>query len=223
MDDTPFKYAYRCLPMDIANASGWELLLPAGFSVLWQGTPDAQSVIVRPDADMPHTSEPVSVFGHGVITFHVNGVFRTPPGWNLSVSGTPNRPKDGIAPLTGIIETDWSPFTFTMNWQITRPNHWIRFDVGEPFCLIAPQLRGVLERFSPRFAHISEDPELEARSMEATTSRADFYRSTRANPPERVSDQWQKHYYQGRQPDGSPCSADHRTHLRLAPFAHKES
>ena len=37
------------------------------------------------------------------------------------VQGPINRPKDGIAALPGIIETDWSPYSFTMNWMFTRP------------------------------------------------------------------------------------------------------
>jgi Family of unknown function (DUF6065) len=44
-------------------------------------------------------------------------VFRTPPGCNLYVRGPANSPKDGIAALEGIIETDWSEATFTMNWS----------------------------------------------------------------------------------------------------------
>jgi hypothetical protein len=41
-----------------------------------------------------------------------------------------NSPKDGIAPLTGVIETDWLPYPFTMNWQMTRPGS-VRFDKDE--------------------------------------------------------------------------------------------
>ena len=31
MDETHFRYAYRCLPLTIANAMGWEITLPAGY------------------------------------------------------------------------------------------------------------------------------------------------------------------------------------------------
>ncbi len=31
MDATPDQYAYRCLPLNIANSHGWELLCPAGL------------------------------------------------------------------------------------------------------------------------------------------------------------------------------------------------
>ncbi|NDG04180.1 MAG: hypothetical protein EB121_02330 [Alphaproteobacteria bacterium] len=35
--------------------------------------------------------------------------------------GAPNSAKHGIAPLDGLIETDWLPFGFTMNWRFTAP------------------------------------------------------------------------------------------------------
>ena len=73
----------------------------------------------------------MSIFGQGVLPFHIQGLFRTPPQWNLWVGGSPNRFKDAIQPLTGIIETDWSPYTFTMNWRFTRPGQWISFEEGQ--------------------------------------------------------------------------------------------
>jgi hypothetical protein len=71
----------------------------------------------RPATDL------VSHFGSGIITFHANCIFRTDPETNLWVSGPINTPKDGLAPLTGLIESDWMPYTFTMNWMVTRPGN----------------------------------------------------------------------------------------------------
>src|SRR5580692_8143916 len=95
-----------------------------------------------------------------ILTFHVEGLFRTPPGWNLWVGGSPNRPKDGIYPLTGIVETDWAPYTFTMNWRFTRPNHWVRFEAEEPICFVFPIQRGYLEEVTPRLMPMESDPEV---------------------------------------------------------------
>lgn len=118
MDATPSSYAYRCLPLNIANASGWEILNPVAFEAVWSGAPHQQALTITcPEGPL----KPVSLFGAGVLTFHVFGVFRTSPGWNLWVSSSPNQFKDGISALTGLIETDWSPYTFTMNWKFTRP------------------------------------------------------------------------------------------------------
>jgi hypothetical protein len=65
------------------------------------------------------------------------------------VQGPINRPKDGIAALSGIIETDWSPYSFTMNWIITRPDTPVRFEKGEPYCHIFPVSCGALRGSSP--------------------------------------------------------------------------
>jgi len=73
-----------------------------------------------------------SHFSHGVVTFHLDYVFRTDPGWDLIGTGSFNRPKDGIYPLTGVMEADWLPYPFTMNWQMLRPGR-VRFEKNEPF------------------------------------------------------------------------------------------
>ena len=35
MDATDDRFAYRCIPLSIANASGWELLCPVTFEAWW--------------------------------------------------------------------------------------------------------------------------------------------------------------------------------------------
>lgn len=104
MDSTSDRFAYRCLPLNIANQYGWELLCPCSFEVTWDGGPSPDAMVVEILEDgWPH---PTSHFGHGVLTFHVNQIFRTEPGTQLMTTGPMNNPKDGIAALSGIIETD---------------------------------------------------------------------------------------------------------------------
>ena len=131
MDRTNQRFAYRCLPLNIANAYGWEILCSSGFVSVWNGEDDLASISIVPDSDAPVPA--ISHFGHGVLTFHVPCLFRTDPGFDLMVQGPVNRPKDAIAALSGIIETDWSPYSFTMNWIFTRPGAPVRFEKGEPF------------------------------------------------------------------------------------------
>jgi hypothetical protein len=38
MDETFESFAYRCLPLSIANAHGWEILSPATFAAVWDGS-----------------------------------------------------------------------------------------------------------------------------------------------------------------------------------------
>jgi hypothetical protein len=52
-----------------------------------------------------------------VLSFHPGYLFRTDPEWAVWCRGAPNSHKDGIVALDGLIETDWLPFFFTMNWR----------------------------------------------------------------------------------------------------------
>ncbi|HEY2358858.1 MAG TPA: DUF6065 family protein [Phenylobacterium sp.] len=217
MDGTPESFAYRCLPLNIANAHGWELLSPCGFDAEWNGGTAVDDVVIRTD---PGASgqPPVALFGQGVLTFHVDGLFRTPAGYNLWVGGPPNAGKDGIAPLGGIIETDWSPYSFTMNWRFTRPGQVIRFEENEPFCFLFPVERRLVETVKPRIAPIEEAPELKRQFEQWSASRDHFRAEVEANPPATPAEKWQKLYYRGVDADGKPGPADHRAKLRLAEF-----
>jgi hypothetical protein len=160
----------------------------------------------------------VSLFGHGVLTFHVEGIFRTPPGWNLFVTGSPNRFKDAIAPLAGVIETDWSPFTFTMNWRFTRPGQTIRFEAMEPFCFLFPVQRATLEAVEPRFEALNADAATMKRFQAWSEARTAFVQRMQVDPPSASSDRWQKHYYRGVDAAGAKLIQDHRAKLRLSRF-----
>lgn len=222
MDGTPDSFAYRCLPLAIANAHGWELLSPVGFKARWRGGQGAESVEIKLDPG-PHDGDvPVSLFGQGTITFHVEGLFRTSPGWNLWVGGSPNAAKDGIAPLGGVIETDWSPYSFTMNWRFTRKNHWIRFEENEPFCFFFPVERRPITEMAPQIRPIEDAPEMKAAFDMWSKSRDAFQKWVRETAPTAPADQWQKLYYRGIEPDGTPGAADHAAKLRLKPFARPE-
>ena len=220
MDGTPEAFAYRCLPLNIANAHGWEVLTPAGFSAYWRGGSSTADVIVRADNDMPPSHAPVSLFGQGTFTVHIQGLFRTPPGWNLFIGGSPNSAKDGIAPLSGVIETDWSPYTFTMNWRFTRRNHWVRFEANEAVCFLQPTLRNGLERMDPKYVPLNDNPDAARQFAEWSASRNAFQAEVAKAPPAAGTDQWQKRYYRGVDMDGKPGVPDHHARLRLKPFRH---
>lgn len=219
MDDAPEAFPYRCLPLAMANGHGWEILAAGGFEVEWNGGPAASDLVVRADAGTGSADAPVSLFGLGIFTVHVQALFRTPPGWNLWLAGPPNSGKDGAAPLTGLIETDWSPYTFTINWQMTRPGHTVRFEENEVIASFFPVERGVVERFEPAFARIEDDAALKHAFETWSASRDAFQEAVRVNPPVKPADKWQKLYYRGLSPDGTCPEADHQTRLRLAEFA----
>jgi hypothetical protein len=218
MDATPESFAYRCLPLNIANAHGWEILSPCGFSAIWDGEQSTAAVTIRLDDGADPQRAPVSLFGQGTITFHVEAIMRTPPGWNLWITGSPNRQKDAIAPLSAVVETDWSPFTFTMNWRFTRPGQWVRFEAMEPFCFLFPVERAAVEAFTPAFAPLGVDPVTEARFRAWSEARDAFHAQMQREPARAPADRWQKHYYRGVDVSGQSLVADHRAKLRLRPF-----
>ncbi len=216
MDETPQSFAYRCLPLNIANMHGWEILCPADFDAVWDGTHAHDGVHIHTDAP-PHL-KPMSHFGSGILTFHVHALFKTPPGHNLFVTGPLNMPKDGIFGLSGIIETDWSPYTFTMNWRFTTKNKVVSFKKDEPICCFFPIPRGYLESFDPVILPLSEDPSLKANYDAWSISRNEFNKDLSVQGSDAQAEKWQKNYYRGYMPSGKEGPPDHQIKLRLRPF-----
>lgn len=136
MDSSPSRYAYRCVPLSAANSLGWEILNPVACECIWTGLTGQDQVYVWREKETRFTAR--SHFGCGTVTWDLPFVFRTPPGIAMVVSGPANSAKPGIAPLDGVVRTDWLPFPFTMNWKLTIPKHPVRFEAGEPICRIFP-------------------------------------------------------------------------------------
>lgn len=217
MDGANNRAPYRCTPLVVANGFGWEILSPVGFSAIWNGSQDKAGLVVLEDIG---TTPPAhSHFGEGILTFSMPFVLRTDPGTDLIVQGPLNRPKDAIAPLTGIVESDWGPFSFTMNWKFTRAKTAIRFAKGEPFCHIIPIMRGTLEAIHPKMLPISANPKLQADHSEWMASRRQFNEDLNKEGSQARVSKWQKHYQRGIDPSGnSPAPAAHRTKTALQSF-----
>jgi hypothetical protein len=216
MDATDVRFANRCLPLLIANQSGWVVLSSHTLRVHWTGGRDLASVKVEylsGRAPYPASSH----FGEGILTFSLPYLFRTAPGYNLLVRGPANLPKDGAAPLEGVVETDWSAATFTVNWKLTRSNHLVHFEEGEPICMLVPQRRGELESFRPELRQLDEDPDMLARYQAWSQSRASFLVDLKAPQSVAAKAGWQKDYFQGAAGDGSP-RCEHQTKLHLKDF-----
>ncbi len=216
MDRTRDRYAYRCLPLNIANAHGWELCCDETFEAAWNGRPGLEDIKIRTLDGA--TAPAISHFGSGVLTFHVACVFRTDPGWNLMAMGPPNRPKPGIQALTGVIETDWAPYSFTMNWIFTEPHRPIQFMKGEPFCFFFPVPRAVIDQVEPEFRDMRGDPELYEQHTAWSKSRANFIEDLAVPGSAAVQQKWQRSYHQGKRPDGTPGTREHQTKVSPKPF-----
>jgi hypothetical protein len=218
MQATSSRFANRCLPLLVANQSGWWLLNPYGFEATWAGADDRGSVTVAYDAPEPPPERRLAVshFGYGILSFNFRLFFETPEGFNVHARGPANMPKDGIGPLEGVVETDWTIVPFTMNWKFTRPGT-IRFEQGEPFCQIAPVRRGELERFVPTARSLDGEPEgaMKASVWEATRAMFAIGKRRMADAgDETFRRQWMEDYFRGKSPGGDENPA-HQTTLRL--------
>jgi hypothetical protein len=217
MDATPDRHAYRCLPLAIANAYGYEILAPCGFEVAWSGGPLARDLTVRATEEFPalgHFAR--SHFADGVVTLHLGYLVRTEPGWHTVATGPLNAPKDGIVPLTGVIETDWLPYTFTMNWRMTRAGT-VRFARDEPVCLVFPVRAHAVSKARAEIRDIADDPELHAEMDAWAARRAEFMQRFEARDPEALKEAWQRYYFKGQYPDGAPAEREHSNKLRVSP------
>jgi hypothetical protein len=221
MDETDRRYANRCLPLLIANEAGWFLLSAHELQATWSGRNDAGSLQVELLKGEPPCPA-VSHFGHGILTWHIPYIFRTPPGYNLLARGPANLPKDAISPLEGIIETDWSEATFTMNWKMTRPNHCVTFEIGEPICMLVPQRKGELEAFHPEVRDLESAPDLLEAHEKWSEQRARFIDDLPLQGSEANRQGWQKHYFRGLSADNQPAP-EHETKLRLRDFVDRRS
>ena len=216
MDTGTKGWANRCLPLRMANQAGWCILNDADFNVIWDGQNGLESLKILPqDA----SREPIfanSMFGYGILTISIPFLFRMPPLRNLMVRGPANFFKDGAAPLEGLVEADWTPYTFTMNWKITRAGLPIRFARGEPICMLTPVPRGDLNRFCGEIRNLQSEPELLAGYTAWHQQRVAREKERMEAPPNQRQGV-QGHYIRGQGYLGEAGSG-HQTKLSLKPF-----
>jgi hypothetical protein len=207
---------YRCLPLTMANTTGWSMLCPFGFTAEWDGGIGTDAIKITPDdpgIDPKHFV--MSHFAYGTLTFHTGYLFRTPPDWAVLASGPPNHPKHGIYALTGLVETDWLPLPFTMNWIFSAPGK-IRFAKHEAFCFINVVEHNKLERFEPVIRSLDSEPELKDQYAVWSSSRIEFIQKLTEGDPEALREAWQRFYFKGEPPErGGPAPAQHVSKRRL--------
>jgi hypothetical protein len=219
MDAFAGRAPYRCLPLTMANTTGWEILCPFGFTAEWNGGQATDAIRIIPDEKIENPGGFVmSHFAYGTLTFHTGYLFRTPPGWAVLTGGPPNHIKHGIQPLTGLVETDWLPFPFTMNWLFTAPGR-IRFEKDEPFCFVNVVEHNKVERFEPVLRKLDSEPELKREYETWSSSRDEFNRQLKAGDPEALKRSWQKFYFRGETAEGGKVEAHVNKRRLKAPEA----
>lgn len=209
MDSTDNEYAYRCLPLNVANQHGWVVYPNSDIILRCDENTDGNrdNVKILRNKDNLVTSH----FGFDTFTFSFPFLVKTPPGYSLWISGSPNHKIQGAQPLTGIYETDWAPYSFTMNWIFTSYNQNVVFTTNDPLMFFFPIKREDINHFELVRKSITEDSDLSNHFNNWKEMRNDFNKDTT-----RVSEEWMKHYFQGKYPDGSKCPIhDHVTKIKL--------
>jgi len=217
MDATPNKFAYRCLPLVMANQAGWVVRCPASFSCVWDGSPRLEGLKIRFHEEAGSPGRFISShFGSGILTVSLPWLFRTPRGVGLWARGVTNTIKDGVIPLDGIVETDWAPYTFTMNWRLMRRNTEVHFKKGEPMIMLVPVALDLFEQLEPEFRHVDDNPILKEDFTYFVAKRSGNIDVLRAGG----EGSWAMDYMRGHLPDGSVVT-EHRKAFRLKEFPKK--
>lgn len=235
------KHPYKCLPMRMASSYGWELRCPETIHVTWNGGQHPDDVQVR-NVMGQKVVWAEGHFGGGILTFLTGYIFRTEKDWGLWSMGKPNDCKPGITALSGINETDWLPFSFTMNWKFDenfpskKKGGSVTFKAGDCFCFIFPVRLNDIDDVQPIIADLEEDPELmeeyklysynrdkvnmiiqkqnEFDDMKAKSELAGC--PVYAKRPENKKGS-QMHYMRGKKVKGERGKFNHKTKLRVKP------
>jgi len=178
MSNSKEKFAYKCLPLNIANQYGWAVLSPIDFTIIWKEGTDAKDISIE-TKDPEFNKKIMSYFGESIFTLHPDFIVQTPKNYSLYVRGIPNGQRSGIIPLDALVETDWLPFMFSYNFKINVPGTYL-FKKGEPLFSFFPVERNTVETFALVDAFIEDSPELfedyKELKQHATDRRADdFY------------------------------------------------
>lgn len=172
MHDTNHKFAYKCLPMTIANKYGWNAVIPCGLTAEWNGGETIKDMIVT--VDDPEKYFVRSMFGHGILTFMPDFIIKTNQAISMMITGVPNYFKDGIAPMSGIVETDWLPYPFTMSYKFTKPGK-VRFEKGEPIFSMFPISRGFIESFDIINTSLDNDQKFKEEYLNYEEMKASYF------------------------------------------------
>jgi hypothetical protein len=217
MNNTPHRYAYRCLPLTIANQTGWWIRNPVGFEATWRGATHPGTIDFYFDAAGEVWTHWInSQFGEGIITWNTPFLFRTrPEGSRLLVCGPTNYFKTNAHPLTALIESDWMTMSFTMNYKIAIPHFPVRFEAGEPLFQVIPLASNVcadLETATVTYQKLSDDPDVSRAYHEWDVGRRQFHEQKARG--EVRPDGWQRDYFQGRDAIGRQAGPSHMIKVR---------
>ena len=222
--DTNQGHAYRCLPLVVANHMGWIIEFPVTVHATWNGEIGNSYEVVKEaitfDFDCPPKFADyfgrhiVSDFGNGIMSIALPWLFRTTEPDGLVVRGAPNYWVEGATPLDGFVETNWLPFTFTMNWKLHTPHKTVTFEKGTPLTFVYPYNIQTLKNYSTDVKTLADNPELE----EAYKKWYFMRQVTRTSDISDTLPSLSNRYTRGKDYDGNRPD-EHDRALRLPPFS----
>jgi len=217
MDETR-GHALKCLPLLAASQMGWVIHSPTDFSVIWNGEPSIPATkIIIEDKEFEHGI--ISHFGHGIFTFQLPYLFRTSKEIGLFVRGASNFWVENAIALDGFVETNWSNYSFTMNWKMVAPHKVATFKKGDPICMLIPYPIRLLENVKLAYKPFQEAPA----KMQSIFNGWHKHRASFNANPNRKSGDWQKDYFHGKKCPFSGMGEEnigdpHRTKFNLPRF-----
>ena len=197
-------YGKRCLPLVAANALGWQVLSDQRYEIVWNGGEETKDILISSENQHPMLS---SHFGSGTITWHIGYIMFTTKGNFMYCKGPTNHFKHGVQACEGIVETDWLPFTFTMNWMMTKPHEKVVFEKGEPICQLFPYPKEYIEHFKPVIRTKSSMPSELNKAYEYYVHSRDVF-----NKSPREVNSWEANYFKGQIHDGTNVEELGRKH-----------
>lgn len=207
MDDTG-GFAYHCLPLNIANRYGWVCHNIKTFIATWDGGLDQDSLTIKQENGEP-TQIALSHFGNGIITIPTDFLIKTPNNVSTYIRGISNHAYDNVYPLDGIVETDWLPFTFTMNYKFTEPGS-VTFKKGDPLFMFFPIERTYIENFNIVQKSIHSNEPLMEKLHKYGKARSDYLEHKAE-----TKGKGQKFYVSGNVVDEKASITNHRVNLKL--------
>jgi len=218
MNESNNSFAYRCLPLTTSNGFGWWILNKQKLEIIWNGGKGVNDIEIKSfdeHGKVLQQNSCTSHFGEGVVTWTLAFILQTEKGHNLYVKGPSNMPKRGIVALEGLVETDWLPFTFTMNWKCTEPNFKIVFEKDEPICQFFTTERYYVENWEAHEDNIENSGEFYEKYKIWEASRDDYLKKLpNMKPKEAIGE---RNYMRGIDKDGKQIE-DHQTKITMCPF-----
>ena len=140
MDASTQRFAYKCVPLVMANTSGYAIACPFNLRVRWNGSEAHDSIEI--ECLDPEHAEHVpeffaSHFGSGILTFRMPWIIRSDTeGVGVEITGPPNEWIPGLYPLQGLVQAWGHASSATMNWRLMYCDTDFFIPAGYPIAFI---------------------------------------------------------------------------------------